>query len=172
MKDIFTSLNRLRRRVYTNTQEMWNYVSNQLQTIRKSLSPAVDSKVAKQIEQMLETAAEHKRSLLNDLNEMREADGYEQWRLKESIALSSLVQRRLTSLQHPEDCSKAQKLVCRLNKVSRKFLLYIIRNSRIHKFWVNHVNLWPRTANVESIIVYLVQSCFINRIFFVIPETE
>lgn len=108
----------MRRRVYTNTQEMWNYVQNEMITIRKVLNPAVDSKAAKQIEQMLETTAEHKRSLLNDLNEMREVDGYEKWRQKESIALSSLVQRRLTSLQHPEDCSKAQKLVCRLNKVS------------------------------------------------------
>lgn len=112
---------RLRRRVYTNTQEMWNYVQSEVIAIRKTLNPAVDSKVAKQIEQMLDTAAEHKRSLLNDLNKMREVDGYEKWRLKESIALSSLVQRRLTSLQHPEDCSKAQKLVCRLNKVSRKY---------------------------------------------------
>lgn len=63
---------RLRRRVYTNTQELWNYVQSEVITIRKTLNPAVDSKGAKQIEQMLETAAEHKRSLLNDLNEMRE----------------------------------------------------------------------------------------------------
>lgn len=67
----------MRRRVYTNTQEMWNYVQSEVNTIRKTLNPPVDSKGAKQIEQMLETVAEHKRSLLNDLNEMREVDGYE-----------------------------------------------------------------------------------------------
>lgn len=109
---------RLRRRVYSNTQEMWNFVQHEVLDIQKLVN-SVDSKgvVQKKFENMLEMTAEHKRSLLNDINQMREVDGYENWRQKESAALSDLVQKRLTVLQHPEDCATAQKLLCRLNKV-------------------------------------------------------
>merc|ERR1719322_505655 len=43
-------------------------------------------------------------------------DGHDDWRIAESRALSDLVQRRLTALQNPSDCSAARKLVCKLNK--------------------------------------------------------
>ena len=43
-------------------------------------------------------------------------DGHDGWRAAESRALSDLVQKRLRALQNPEDCSKAKKLVCKLNK--------------------------------------------------------
>ena len=43
-------------------------------------------------------------------------DGHDSWRASESRALSDLVQKRLRALQNPEDCSKAKKLVCKLNK--------------------------------------------------------
>lgn len=110
----------LRRRVFTNTQEMWNYVQGELGKMRKSMATSdgdVKQLLNKEFDEMLEMAGEHKRSLLNDMNQMREMDGYEQWRQKESKSLSDLVQHRLTALQHPEDCDTAQKLVCRLNKV-------------------------------------------------------
>lgn len=47
---------------------------------------------------------------------MKESDGYESYRHKESKALSDLVQRRLHYLQNPPDCSTARKLVCKINK--------------------------------------------------------
>jgi glycoprotein 6-alpha-L-fucosyltransferase len=50
--------------------------------------------------------------LNNDLEELREEDGYSEWRRAEHERLTDLVQRRLHNLQNPPDCSKARKLVC------------------------------------------------------------
>lgn len=44
------------------------------------------------------------------------ADGYDEWRKKEAKELSDLVQKRFRYLQNPNDCNKARKLVCSLNK--------------------------------------------------------
>lgn len=96
---------------------MWNYVNSEMIKLKKSISPG-DARVTKQIENTMDMVAEHKNSLLHDLDHLAEVDGYEAWRFKEASALSDLVQRRLHYLQNPEDCSKAQKLICRLNKVS------------------------------------------------------
>ncbi|KAG4070622.1 hypothetical protein HA402_013542 [Bradysia odoriphaga] len=106
---------KLRRRIQTNTQEMWNYVNSEMIKLKKSVNPG-DPKLTKQIDTMIDMAAEQKNSLLHDLGQLAEVDGYEAWRYKEASALSDLVQRRLHYLQNPEDCGKAQKLVCRLNK--------------------------------------------------------
>lgn len=108
---------KLRRRVMSNTQESWNYVNSEMAKLKKSISP-VDARVTKQIDNIIDMAAEQKNSLLHDLSQLAEVDGYEAWRFKEASALSDLVQRRLHYLQNPEDCSKAQKLICRLNKVT------------------------------------------------------
>lgn len=102
----------LRRRVSGNTEELWNYLHSEVEKIARRSSPDV----AAPLENFLSLAREHKRSLLNDMDQMRASDGYEFWRYKESKDLSDLVQRRLTYLQNPEDCSTARKLVCRLNK--------------------------------------------------------
>ncbi|KAJ6636091.1 Alpha-(1,6)-fucosyltransferase [Pseudolycoriella hygida] len=110
-----TEYEQLRRRVQSNTQEMWNFVNAEMLKLKKTLS-SNDARVTKQIDNMIEMAAEHKNSLLNDLNHLAEVDGYDAWRFKEAAALSDLVQRRLQYLQNPEDCNKAPKLVCRLNK--------------------------------------------------------
>lgn len=57
------------------------------------------------------------RSIVKDINEIAEVDGYKDWRLNENEELSSLVQRRLHYLQNPKDCKTAKKLTCDLNKV-------------------------------------------------------
>lgn len=125
----------LRRRVYSNTQEMWRFVQHEVQQLRsavgnaltaatggsvagKAPAPLTNDQLNRQFDEMLSLAAEHKSALLNDMDRLREADGYESWRHRESRELSDLVQRRLTALQNPSDCGSAQKLVCRLNKVS------------------------------------------------------
>lgn len=108
---------KLRRRVHSNTQEMWNYVNSEMIKLKTSISPG-DVRVTKQIENIIDVAGEQKNALLHDLSQLAEVDGYEAWRFKEASALSDLVQRRLHHLQNPEDCTKAQKLICRLNKVS------------------------------------------------------
>lgn len=47
---------------------------------------------------------------------MKRNDGYESSRQSEAKSLSNLVQKRLHYLQNPPDCSKARKLICKLNK--------------------------------------------------------
>ena len=60
---------------------------------------------------------QHGAAVLVDLQELRRHDGYDAWRRKEADDLSALVQARLHSLQNPEDCGAAKKLLCNLNKV-------------------------------------------------------
>lgn len=52
-----------------------------------------------------------------DLLRLSQLDGLGTWREQEASDLSSLVQKRLHTLQNPTDCEKARKLVCNLNKV-------------------------------------------------------
>ncbi|KAL9877974.1 alpha-(1,6)-fucosyltransferase 8 isoform 3-T3 [Glossina fuscipes fuscipes] len=105
----------MRRRIQNNIGELWNYFSSELGKIRKKVERAVPE-LQHEINSILILGAEHKRSLLSDMERMRELDGYEEWRHQESRDLSDLVQRRLHYLQNPADCSKARKLVCKLNK--------------------------------------------------------
>lgn len=50
------------------------------------------------------------------MESMKKNDGYESFRHQEAKALSDLVQKRLHHLQNPPDCSKAKKLLCKINK--------------------------------------------------------
>ncbi|XP_005179639.2 alpha-(1,6)-fucosyltransferase [Musca domestica] len=102
----------LRRRIQTNIAEIWNFFSNELGKIRKQ----VDPNMKEDINSVLIMGAEHKRSLLSDMERLHQLDGYEAWRHQEAKDLSDLVQRRLRYLQNPPDCGKAKKLVCKLNK--------------------------------------------------------
>lgn len=115
---------KLRRRIRSNTEELWNFINSEVTKVKKSLKTVDQQQLSKQLDGMLSLAGEHKRSLISDIKRMQEVDGYESWRYKESTALSDLVQKRLTQLQNPDDCGTAQKLVCRLNKVSLKFNLF------------------------------------------------
>ncbi|XP_023582068.1 alpha-(1,6)-fucosyltransferase isoform X5 [Trichechus manatus latirostris] len=53
---------------------------------------------------------------MTDLYYLSQTDGAGDWREKEAKDLTELVQRRITYLQNPVDCSKAKKLVCNINK--------------------------------------------------------
>lgn len=106
----------LRRRIQSNTNEFWNFVNSELTKVWQKAKPFVPE-LGQQIDDIMILAGEHKRSLVNDLDKLRNLDGYEKWRHAESEALSDLVQRRLTYVQNPKDCGTAKKLVCRLNKV-------------------------------------------------------
>ncbi|EAA01061.5 AGAP001888-PA [Anopheles gambiae str. PEST] len=106
---------RLRRRVETNTQELWNFLQSEVTKVQKQALRSAPE-LAKPLNAFLSLAADHKRSLLTDIERMRAADGYEAWRHREAADLSELVQKRLTRLQNPENCSTARKLLCRLNK--------------------------------------------------------
>lgn len=86
--------------------------------VQKQLND-VSPDLVKSMNHVLKLGAEHKRSLLHDINNLAEADGYALWREKESNDLSDLVQGRFKYLQNPPDCNTAKKLVCSLNKVSQ-----------------------------------------------------
>lgn len=100
----------LRRKAENDVREMWYYARAQLRKLRASLQDPAP------LDNILQDLALYKRTILVDLMEMREADGYEEWRREESRALGDLVQRRLTRVQNPKDCDKARKVVCSLNK--------------------------------------------------------
>uniref|UniRef100_A0A1B0DPN3 Uncharacterized protein n=1 Tax=Phlebotomus papatasi TaxID=29031 RepID=A0A1B0DPN3_PHLPP len=105
----------LLRRIYINTQEMYNFVSaemNNIKTRAKTNSPEVEGIV----DEAMKLLKEHKGSLLSDLEDLRKSDGHEQWREQEFRNLSNVIQQRLHHLQNPRDCANARKMVCRLNK--------------------------------------------------------
>ncbi|XP_037935863.1 alpha-(1,6)-fucosyltransferase [Teleopsis dalmanni] len=104
-----------RRRLQTNIGEIWSYFSNELGKIRKKVAKVLPE-LETEINDVLILGAEHKRSLLTDMDTLRKSDGYELWRHQEAKDLSDLVQRRLYYLQNPKDCNNARKLVCKLNK--------------------------------------------------------
>lgn len=112
-----TEYEQLRRRIRSNVHEIWNYVNSEFAAVLKKAKPFVPE-LGEHIDKVTAMAAEHKRSLVKDMDRLATIDGYEQWREQEAQSLSDLVQRRLIYLQNPKDCSKARKLVCRLNKVS------------------------------------------------------
>ncbi|XP_059046636.1 alpha-(1,6)-fucosyltransferase [Achroia grisella] len=101
----------LRRRIQSNTKELWYYISNELsKAIRNN-----DNKIEK-LQSVLDQVADRKRSLLSDQEKLPELDGYHEWRQMEAANVSDLIQRRLRHLQNPPDCREARKLICNLNK--------------------------------------------------------
>lgn len=106
----------LRRRIHSNILEMYNYVGSEFTKMLKKYH--VVPELGDYMGKVAQMTTEHKRSLINDMDQLRKIDGYEQWRRTEADNLSDLVQRRLKHLQNPKDCSSARKLICRLNKVS------------------------------------------------------
>lgn len=121
-----TEYEQLRRRIRSNVHEMWSYVNSEFASLLKKAKPFVPE-LGEHLDKVTAMTAEHKRSLVSDMDRLANIDGYEQWREQEAQSLSDLVQRRLIYLQNPKDCSKARKLVCRLNKVS----IYLDTNSSI-----------------------------------------
>ncbi|KAL1455011.1 hypothetical protein WDU94_009137 [Cyamophila willieti] len=102
-------------KIGSNVHEFWYFVNSELNKFKSEVvnySPLLASK----LEQVISETAEHKRSLVKDLGSLQASDSFEGWRLKESLDLSDLVQRRLEYLQNPSDCRTARKLVCNLNK--------------------------------------------------------
>ncbi|XP_030760021.1 alpha-(1,6)-fucosyltransferase [Sitophilus oryzae] len=110
-----TQYEQLRRRIYTNTKEFWFYIHSYLLDIQKKAND-IAPEIVDTVNQVLSLGSEHKRSLLHDIEQLAEVDGYEDWRFKESQDLSNLIQERFKHLQNPEDCDTARKLVCNLNK--------------------------------------------------------
>ena len=102
-----------RRKIFRDLNELWWYVRGKLEEMgQKSNKDKVSELLNRTI---VETQHRHG-SLLADLYQLAEVDGWKGWREQEAKNLSDLVQRRLHALQNPKDCSTAKKLVCKLNK--------------------------------------------------------
>lgn len=117
----------MRRRIYTNTKEFWYFLHSGLSEIQKKLPD--NGEVSDSVKYLISLGLEHKRSLLHDIEEIGDVDGYATWRENEGNDLSKLVQARLHYLQNPENCKTAKKLVCSLNKVRIFFYFSLILNS-------------------------------------------
>ncbi|XP_054717100.1 alpha-(1,6)-fucosyltransferase-like [Uloborus diversus] len=103
-----------RRRLEDGVNEMWYYLKSELKKLNKTLSS--DSVNSKKLSLILEDASDHKRTIISDMNILKDLDGLGDWRKKEAEDLSNLVQKRLHYLQNPKDCRSAKKLLCNLNK--------------------------------------------------------
>ncbi|KAI4462501.1 alpha- 16 -fucosyltransferase [Holotrichia oblita] len=109
----------LRRRIGSNTEEFWYFISSELQNLRKQITdsaPNAQQSLTPSIDHILSLGTEHKRSLIHDIRALAENDGYSTWRELEANDLSNIVQSRLRYIQNPPDCKSAKKLVCNLNK--------------------------------------------------------
>nr|CAG4650039.1 EOG090X03KK [Sida crystallina] len=105
-----------RRAIYKGVKEMWYYMRNELENLKKNGHSQNAVELSDKISEILNAGSEHEKVLLNDLEDLSGMEGHDAWRAAESRALSDLVQKRLQSLQNPSDCSKARKLICNLNK--------------------------------------------------------
>ncbi|XP_023326613.1 alpha-(1,6)-fucosyltransferase [Eurytemora carolleeae] len=100
-----------RRRASRDVKELLNFARAQLDGLVKDKGHLEET-----VKYIKNEITKHAHVVLVDLNKLREHDGFEEWRAKESLYLSDLVQKRLTTLQNPEDCGTAKKLLCNLNK--------------------------------------------------------
>lgn len=106
----------LRRKIGNGVQELWYYARAQLGKFKKSVEKSLSQEAKAKLDTIIKDISVYKRTIQIDLEDMRKADGHDEWRKQESKALGDIVQRRLMKLQHPKDCSQAKKLVCSLNK--------------------------------------------------------
>ncbi|RXN32230.1 alpha-(1,6)-fucosyltransferase [Labeo rohita] len=102
----------LRRKVENGVKELWYFIRSEIQ----KLSHVDPSDRQKHSEVLLQDLGHQQRTIMTDLHDLSQADGAGDWREKEARDLSNLVQNRISYLQNPQDCSKARKLVCNINK--------------------------------------------------------
>ncbi|XP_060867931.1 alpha-(1,6)-fucosyltransferase-like [Metopolophium dirhodum] len=153
----------LRRRIYSNTKEVWYYVSSTL----RSLANEFDDLKPK-VSDMKIIADEHYRSLLRDVTKLADVDGYSQWRLKEFGSLSRLVEKRLQHTQNPPDCSKAKKLLCHF--IYRNWCGY---GCRVHHFVKCLIAAYAteRTMIIDNPINWQFTSGGFEKLFLPLSDT-
>ncbi|CAG0901767.1 unnamed protein product [Cyprideis torosa] len=94
-----------RRRVETDVDELWYFLSS---VLKKSEGSETGPMLSKTKDRYL--------SLKRDLAILKNQTGEGNWREREMAELAELVQTRIAALQNPEDCGTARKLVCHLTK--------------------------------------------------------
>ncbi|KAI1897818.1 hypothetical protein AGOR_G00087180 [Albula goreensis] len=102
----------LRRKIENGVKELWYLVRSEV----KKLGQMEAGDLQRHTDTLLQDLGHQQRSIMADLFYLSQADGAGDWREKEAKYLTELVQNRLNYLQNPQDCSKARKLVCNINK--------------------------------------------------------
>ncbi|KAL8617581.1 hypothetical protein ACOMHN_033127 [Nucella lapillus] len=119
-----------RRKVENTASELWYYINSRLKELDKASEGGAINSVVKSMQVDLKG---YQTVMVEDFLKLRQADGDEDWRLKESLALGSLVQRRLHYLQeslalgslvqrrlhylqNPKDCRQSKVVLCDLQK--------------------------------------------------------
>ncbi|XP_076442953.1 alpha-(1,6)-fucosyltransferase-like isoform X2 [Babylonia areolata] len=102
-----------RRKVENTATELWYYLNAKLKELEKAAGNRTVGAIVRNMQADLKG---YQTVMTEDFLQLRQADGDEDWRLKESLALGRLVQRRLHFLQNPKDCSKARVVLCDLQK--------------------------------------------------------
>ncbi|XP_060684839.1 alpha-(1,6)-fucosyltransferase isoform X1 [Hemiscyllium ocellatum] len=102
----------LRRKIENGVKELWFFVQSEV----KKVKHLQGEEAQKHADALLENLGHQQRSIMTDVYYLSQTDGADKWREKEAKDLTDLVQRRITYLQNPKDCSKAKKLVCNINK--------------------------------------------------------
>ncbi|XP_059505234.1 alpha-(1,6)-fucosyltransferase isoform X3 [Stegostoma tigrinum] len=102
----------LRRKIENGVKELWFFVQSEIQKVKHLQG----EEAQRHADALLENLGHQQRSIMTDVYYLSQTDGADKWREKEAKDLTDLVQRRITYLQNPKDCSKAKKLVCNINK--------------------------------------------------------
>ncbi|XP_038641096.1 alpha-(1,6)-fucosyltransferase [Scyliorhinus canicula] len=102
----------LRRKIENGVKELWFFVQSEV----KKVKHLEGEEAQRHADALLENLGHQQRSIMTDVYYLSQSDGADKWREKEAMDLTDLVQRRITYLQNPKDCSKAKKLVCNINK--------------------------------------------------------
>lgn len=104
----------LSRKVENDIVEFWYYMRFSLKSIRDLA--VGNTMLINRVDEVLSDGLDYKRTLVADIEQLRNKNGMNEWRTKESLDLGDLVQRRIKFLQNPNKCRKAKKLVCNLSK--------------------------------------------------------
>ena len=104
-----------RRQIIRDVNEMWWYIRSRIDYAERKFGVS-NSELSGWLNQTLKETQHHQKAVLVDMDNLASVDGHAEWRIQEAKELEALVQKRLTTLQNPQDCSSARKLLCNLNK--------------------------------------------------------
>ena len=100
-----TKYERARRKSIQDTKDLFWYLEAELSNLSSE----------EEIHTILKEAKSRQNIILSQFDDISLHDGYKNWREKEHIELSDIVQRRIHSIQNPQSCSDGRKLLCSLD---------------------------------------------------------
>ena len=100
-----TEYERARRKSIQDAKELLWYLEAELS----------NSSSEEEIQTILMEVKSRQSIILSQFDDISLHDGYKSWREKEHLELSDIVQRRIYSIQNPQSCSNAKKLLCSLD---------------------------------------------------------